>query len=80
MDCDAKRATALPDGVNRKHALSHPLVHILDSEPTPKALATEIRLTELEANLAALGKKMENRFDSVKAILKRIAEESSAKS
>ncbi|KAJ7457844.1 hypothetical protein FB451DRAFT_1509189 [Mycena latifolia] len=87
VDCDTKRATALPDGVSPKHTLSDPLVQILDSEPIPEPLTTDVRLSELEtkmlgldSKMAALEEKLESRFGSLEAILQGIAEKLSAKS
>ncbi|KAJ7140785.1 hypothetical protein C8R44DRAFT_237363 [Mycena epipterygia] len=87
MDCDAKRATALPDGVSPGHTLRDPLVQILDTEPIPEPLTADIRLSQLEAKLlgldskmAALEEKLDSRFGSLEAMLQGIAEKLTAKS
>ncbi|KAJ6573432.1 hypothetical protein DFH09DRAFT_916098 [Mycena vulgaris] len=87
VDCDAKRATAIPDGVSPKHTLSDPLVQILDGEPIPEPLTTDLRLSELEtkmlgldSKMAALEEKLESRFGSLEAMLQVIAEKLSVKS
>ncbi|KAJ7151760.1 hypothetical protein C8R43DRAFT_886602, partial [Mycena crocata] len=81
MDCDAKRATALTDGVSPNHTLSDPLVQILDSEPIPEPLTTDLRLSELEtkmvgldSKIAALEEKLDTRFGSLETILQSIAD------
>ncbi|KAJ7230020.1 hypothetical protein GGX14DRAFT_581900 [Mycena pura] len=79
--CDAKRATALPDGVNPEHKLSHPLVQILDSDPNPEPVTTDGRIIELEtrmsgldSKIASLEEKLENRFASLETILHGMGE------
>ncbi|KAF8147003.1 hypothetical protein K438DRAFT_2091048 [Mycena galopus ATCC 62051] len=68
LDCDAKRAPAKPDGVNLKHKLSHPLVELLDNEPTPEPV-TDVSLMDLmtrtsglDTKIAALEAKMETKI------------------
>jgi hypothetical protein len=81
MSCDAKDAIALPDGVSPHHTLSDPLIQILDSEPIPEPVTTDVRLSELEtkmfgldSRMAALEEKLESRFGSLEAMLQGIAD------
>ncbi|KAJ7090797.1 hypothetical protein B0H15DRAFT_836939 [Mycena belliarum] len=81
VDCDAKRAPALEDGVSPKHSLTDPLIQILDNEPIPEPVTADGRLAELEtkmlgldSKLASLEEKLESRFGSLEAILQSIAD------
>ncbi|KAF8161810.1 hypothetical protein K438DRAFT_1776325 [Mycena galopus ATCC 62051] len=84
LDCDAKRTPAKPDGVNPTHKLSHPLVELLDNEPTPEPV-TDVSLMDLltrtsglETKIAALETKLESRFAALEAILNGREEKLSA--
>ncbi|KAJ6594849.1 hypothetical protein B0H19DRAFT_1096915 [Mycena capillaripes] len=87
IDCDAKRAVPKPDSdLAPIHDLSHPLVYILDSEPIPEPLTTDVRLAELEtkmsgldSKMAALEEKLESRFASLETILHGIGDKLAVK-
>ncbi|KAJ7657340.1 hypothetical protein DFH06DRAFT_991084, partial [Mycena polygramma] len=80
MDCDAKRAPHNPELVP-SHGLNHPLVYILDSDPIPEILTTDLRLAELEtkmqgldSKMASLEEKLDTKFASLEAILAGIGD------
>ncbi|KAJ7065527.1 hypothetical protein C8F01DRAFT_982091, partial [Mycena amicta] len=87
IDCDAKRAKALPDGRNPNHSLSDPLVYIHDSAAPTQEVTQEVKLAELEGKLSGLDskianleEKLERRFTSLEALLTGISEKLLAKS
>ncbi|KAJ7131765.1 hypothetical protein C8R43DRAFT_895670, partial [Mycena crocata] len=62
VNCDAKNATVLPDGPSPYHDLDHPLIQIKDGDPVPEPLTTDSRLVLLEAKMAGLDSKIEERL------------------